>query len=133
MDMGVEPYLVASSVQGVLAQRLVRRICPQCAEKYEPSAADVPDGLELEPGEELTRGHGCRHCRQTGYRGRVGIFELLRANDDLREMVMNRENANRIANTALKSGMLQPLHEDGFAKVRLAMTTAAEVLRAAQT
>jgi general secretion pathway protein E len=132
-DMGVEPYLVASSVQGVLAQRLVRRICPQCAEKYEPSAADVPDGLELEPGEELTRGHGCRHCRQTGYRGRVGIFELLRANDDLREMVMNRENANRIANTALKSGMLQPLHEDGFAKVRLAMTTAAEVLRAAQT
>jgi general secretion pathway protein E len=133
MEMGVEPYLVASSVQGVLAQRLVRRICPQCAEKYEPSAADVPDGLELEPGEELTRGHGCRHCRQTGYRGRVGIFELLRANDDLREMVMNRENANRIANTALKSGMLQPLHEDGFAKVRLAMTTAAEVLRAAQT
>ena len=129
LDMGVEPFLVSSSVEGVLAQRLVRRVCPHCAIKYTPDVADLPAGFE--PGEDgtLTRGQGCRECRHTGYRGRIGIYELLRSSDRLREDVMKGRGAGEIAKHALKDGVLDRMAEDGFDKARSGATTIEEVMR----
>ncbi|TVQ53853.1 MAG: type II/IV secretion system protein, partial [Phycisphaerales bacterium] len=96
LDMGVEPFLVASSVEGVMAQRLVRRICPNCMSEYTPEATDLPPDFEYDGG-PLKRGTGCRECRNTGYRGRLGIYELFRMTDFTREMVLERTNSSRIA------------------------------------
>jgi type II secretory ATPase GspE/PulE/Tfp pilus assembly ATPase PilB-like protein len=128
--MGVEPFLVSSSVEGIMAQRLVRRICPECAVPHTPEAADLPSGFELSRGETLMRGVGCRTCRNTGYRGRVGVYELLEMSDALRELIMQRKNAHEIASRARADGHLATLREDGFAKARAGVTTIAEVLRA---
>jgi general secretion pathway protein E len=130
LDMGVEPFLVASSIEGILAQRLVRRICQNCAQPYTPDAADIPPGFDLKPGQTLVRGQGCRACRNTGYRGRLGIFELLTINDSIREMVMQRVNAPVIAQRAREEEQLIRLIEDGYAKARAGVTTTSEVLRA---
>ena len=130
LDMGVEPFLVASSVEGIMAQRLVRRVCPQCAGPYTPDAADVPDALALRPGETLVRGSGCKECRGTGYRGRIGIYELMMIDDALREMIMHRASAPTIAARALADTHLWPMRDDGFAKTRAGITTIAEVMRA---
>ncbi len=130
LDMGVEPFLVASSVEGVLAQRLVRRVCESCAESYEPEAADIPPDFDMPEGATLTRGTGCRACRGTGYRGRLGIYEMLSLDDELREMVMERVNAPRIAAAALKSGVLLTLRQDGYTKARAGLTSITEVMRA---
>ena len=129
LDMGVEPYLAASSVEGVLAQRLVRRVCDQCAEKYTPEASELPEGVSLEPGEQLTRGTGCKNCFQTGYRGRVGVYELLRINEPIREMVMDRANAAKISRQGLQDGVLSRLQDDGLVKARRGLTTVSEVMR----
>jgi type II secretion system protein E len=128
LDMGVEPFLVSSSLDGVLAQRLVRKICPHCKEAYEPEPGAMPRDLVLGPGQPLYRGRGCRECRHTGYKGRFGIFELLMMDEDLREMVVQRASAGRIQQFALKRG-LRLLREDGWEKVRAGMTTPEEVLR----
>ncbi len=130
LDMGVEPFLVASSVEGIMAQRLVRRVCAECAGNYLPDHAELPAGFEHVPGETLVRGKGCKACRNTGYRGRIGIYELLRMNEELHEMVMARANAHRISAAALASGHLSTLKDDGFAKARAGVTTIEEVLRA---
>jgi general secretion pathway protein E/type IV pilus assembly protein PilB len=130
LDMGVEPFLVASSVEGILAQRLVRRLCKQCAETYRPDAADLPLDFELAPGATLLRGHGCRECRSTGYRGRLGIYELLSISDELRELVMERVNAPQIAAAALRAGDLSTLKQDGYTKVRAGQSSITEVMRA---
>jgi len=130
LDMGVEPFLVSSSLEGVLAQRLVRRVCAVCAAPYVPDAADLPDGLPLSPGQTLVRGAGCRDCRQTGYRGRVGVYELLTVTDETRAMVMDRVNAPALAAAALARGDLSTLLEDGLAKVRAGHTTLHEVMSA---
>jgi general secretion pathway protein E/type IV pilus assembly protein PilB len=130
LDMGVEPFLIASSVEGIMAQRLVRRICAECGAAYTPDKADLPKGFDLKPDETLVRGKGCRACRNTGYRGRVGIYELLRMSEHLREMVMERQNASKISALALKEGDLLTLHQDGFAKARAGVTTVEEVMRA---
>ena len=129
LDMGVEPYLAASSVEGVLAQRLVRRVCDQCAERYTPEPSELPDGVILEPGEQLTKGVGCKNCYQTGYRGRVGVYELLRVNEPIREMVMDRANAAKISRQGLQDGVLSRLQDDGLAKARRGLTTVSEVMR----
>jgi general secretion pathway protein E/type IV pilus assembly protein PilB len=129
LDMGVEPYLAASSVEGILAQRLVRRICDQCAEQYEPDRADLPDGVHLDPDETLTRGRGCKNCFQTGYRGRIGVYELLHMNEPIREMVMNRANAAKIVRQGIADGVLSRLQDDGIAKARRGLTTISEVMR----
>ncbi len=131
LDMGVEPFLVASSVEGVMAQRLVRRICPDCVSEYTPEAADLPPDFKYDGG-PLKRGTGCRECRNTGYRGRLGIYELFRMTDETREMVLERTNATRIANAAIKAGDLTLLRHAGFEKVRQGRTTVAEVLRASK-
>lgn len=130
LDMGVEPFLVASSVEGVLAQRLVRRICEDCIHEYQPEPADIPASFAMPDSRLLRRGAGCRTCRNTGYKGRVGIYELLRLSDRVREMIMSRVNAPAIAAAAQQDGDLSVLREDGFDKVRAGVTTIHEVMRA---
>ncbi len=128
LDMGVEPFLVSSAVSGVLGQRLVRRICKGCREEYTPDPGDVPSDFTVEPGMKLYRGAGCRDCRNTGYRGRMGIFELLTVTDELREMIVKRRSATEILVVAREQG-LKIMREDGWAKVLKGMTTVEEVVR----
>ncbi|MFN0134142.1 MAG: GspE/PulE family protein [Phycisphaerales bacterium] len=135
LDMGVEPFLVASSVEGVLAQRLVRRICAECAAAFTPDPADVPPdlwpaGMAAPAGWTLKRGAGCRACRNTGFRGRVGVYELLVLTDRTRELVMGRKNSQEIASAALAEGKLTRLRDEGYAKARAGVTTIEEVLSA---
>jgi len=134
IDMGVEPFLVASTVEGVMAQRLVRTICPECKTEYQPHHPDVPPDF---PGFDVNKpavptvwkGNGCRTCRSTGYRGRTGIYELLVNNDKLKDMIVQRVNAGVIRNEALKSGSMRTLRQDGWRKVQLGQTTMEEVAR----
>jgi general secretion pathway protein E/type IV pilus assembly protein PilB len=129
LDMGVEPYLVASSIEGVLAQRLVRRICSTHNEPYTPEPHELPDGFELPESGELTRGVPAKANNFTGYRGRVGIYELLVATENVREVVMKRGNASEIARTAAKEDAISTMRDDGFTKVVRGMTTLSEVMR----
>jgi general secretion pathway protein E/type IV pilus assembly protein PilB len=132
IDMGVEPFLVASTVEGVMAQRLVRTICPECKVAYHPEHADLPPDFPTETadGSKLTlwKGAGCRACRQTGFRGRTGIHELMVTGDDIRELIVQRVNAGVIRNEAFKRGMIS-LRMDGWRKVQQGMTTVDEVAR----
>jgi len=128
LDMGVEPFLISSSVEGILAQRLVRLICPHCKEAYDPDPDQLPPDFVLEPGQKLYRGGGCRECRHIGYKGRLGIFELLMMNDEIRELIVQRASGGRIQETALKNG-LRLLREDGWLKIKAGLTTPEEVLR----
>ncbi|MEE9130194.1 MAG: ATPase, T2SS/T4P/T4SS family [Phycisphaerales bacterium] len=132
LDMGVEPFLVASSLEGVMAQRLVRRICSTCKEPYRPEASEFPPDFKRPRGLQLYHGTGCRECRQTGFRGRVGLYELLVMNEQTREMVMTKANAREIAKVAAAAGDLTLLREAGFGKVRASITTIPEALRATQ-
>ena len=129
IDMGVEPFLVASSIEGILAQRLVRRICGECREEYTPDPADVPDGFRLPPSGRLVRGVPAKPNAFTGYRGRVGVYELLVTSEPVREHVMHRANASAIAATARELGDLSTMQEDGYEKVRAGVTTISEVAR----
>ncbi|MCY2950243.1 MAG: type II/IV secretion system protein [Planctomycetes bacterium] len=129
IDMGVEPFLVSSTVEGVMAQRLVRTICKDCKIEYEPDPADVPPDFPGAGGPlTLFKGAGCRACRQTGFRGRLGLFELLINSDALRELVIRRENSMRLRQVALQEGMVT-LRKDGWRKVLAGMTTLEEVCR----
>jgi type II secretion system protein E len=132
IEMGIEPFLVASSIEGVLAQRLVRKICPRCKEPYRPSEAVweylVQQGF-VEAGEPiLWRGRGCNECRFTGYSGRTGIFELLVMDDDLRDLVLRKASSHEIRQAAMEKGM-RTLYQDGMLKVALGITTVEEVER----
>jgi type IV pilus assembly protein PilB len=130
LDMGVEPFLIASSLVGVVAQRLVRSICPRCKEPHA-----VPPHLlnSLGLGLQVTfyRGRGCHFCRDTGYRGRVGIFEFLSMTDPQRELVTTRASAVELKRLALQEGM-QELRTDGIRKAARGTTSLEEVLRATQ-
>ncbi len=128
LDMGVEPFLVSSSVEGIMAQRLVRRNCRACAKSFAPHREELPDDFELAPGMLLMKGAGCRECRNTGFRGRVGVYELFRMNDRLREQIMHRAPAPVIAAHARQSGDLSLLIDDGYEKVRAGLTTIEEVV-----
>ncbi|MBI3126754.1 MAG: type II secretion system ATPase GspE [Candidatus Tectomicrobia bacterium] len=137
VDMGIEPFLISSSVIAVLAQRLGRRVCPRCAEAA-PAEAGALERMGI-PAEEipalsgrLRRGRGCPECYQTGYRGRTGIFELLTIDDDLRELIMARKDASTLNAAAVKKGM-RTLLADGARKVAAGVTTPEEVLRIIQT
>lgn len=126
IDMGVEPYLIASSVDGVLAQRLVRRNCPYCRVPYQPERELMSlAGFEMQPGEVVYRGEGCDHCHGQGYKGRTGIFELLVLNDQIREMMLERPSASQIHQAA----NIQSLREYGLEKVLQGETTVEEVIR----
>ncbi len=125
VDMGVENYLISSSVVSILAQRLVRRICPQC--RQVSGTAMRPEGYEV----ECYRGRGCEACNGSGYSGRLGIFELMEMHDDIRKHIMANEDAIIIAATARRLGM-RTLREDGWDKVEHGVTTPDEVLRVTQ-
>ena len=128
LDMGVEPFLIASSVRGVLAQRLIRRLCDACAVDGAPDD-DERASLGVETSATVRHaGPGCPACRQTGYRGRTGIHELLAFDDGVRTRVMARADASTIRRHATAVGMAT-LRDDGFAKARAGITTVAEVLR----
>ena len=129
LDMGVEPFLVASSIEGVLAQRLVRRVCDRCGAHWTPESEDLPEFLRLRPDTVLRRGVGCRQCRQTGYRGRVGLYELLEMSDRVRHEVRSRGAANEIARVATEDQGLRTLLEAGRQAILEGTTTPDEVLR----
>ena len=150
LDLGIEPYLVSSSLIAVLAQRLVRKVCPDCAErrpathqeqaflaaetnKREGEAPAEPSeslSLRERPGEGvlLTHGRGCPNCRDTGYRGRVGVFELLMVDNPVRSKIQDRSNASEIRDVGLTRGM-QLLRDDGVQKIIQGLTTVEEVSR----
>ncbi len=127
MDMGIEPYLVSSTLAGAMAQRLVRRICEHCKAAYEPDPLKTPADFGLRPGERVWRGEGCDRCRKTGYRGRMGLYELMTMNDEIAEMIVERAPANRLEAKARQHGM-RLLREDGWIKVRRGETTIDETL-----
>jgi type II secretory ATPase GspE/PulE/Tfp pilus assembly ATPase PilB-like protein len=127
--MGVEPYLVASSLEAVLAQRLVRLVCSSCKQQYrpaEPESLEAAFGPEVPP--ELYRGRGCRECRGTGYRERTGVFELMPVWEEVRRLILRRASAGDIRAQALREGMLS-LRQDGWRHVLAGRTTVEEVLR----
>ena len=126
--MGVEPILVSSAISGVLAQRLIRCICKHCKDAYIPDAKDLPSDFKMEKGEKIFRGAGCRECRQTGYRGRLGIYELLVIDDQMREMILLRKSATEIQAAARANG-LKLMREDGWVKVRKGISTFEEIVR----
>jgi len=128
LDMGLEPFLVTSTLVAAMAQRLVRTICQECKEPYEPDRERLPADFKLEPGARLWRGRGCRKCRDTGFRGRTGLFELLVLDDDLREKIMARAPTGQVIHVAVRNG-LRVLREDGWRKVRAGITTPQEVMR----
>ena len=130
VDMRVEPFLISSSVIGVLAQRLVRRVCKRCAESYVPPDS-VLRQLGAQPGAKFRRGVGCPECGDLGYRGRIGVFELLTLDSAIRRMVMEGKPADEIKQIAVKMGLV-PLREDAAAKARAGLTTAEEVIRVTQ-
>lgn len=128
-DMGVEPFLVASTVEGVLAQRLVRRLCANCRQTYVPKGGDLPEDFPRERlAGTLWKAGGCEQCRGTGYRGRIGIYELLVANQEIRDLATQRAPSNLIKDAATRAGM-QTLRSDGWDKVLAGSTTVEEVLR----
>ncbi len=128
IEMGVEPFLVSSTMIGAMAQRLVRRICPKCKEEHEPDPATLPRDLILEPGAKLARGKGCPHCRNTGFRGRSGLYELMVMTDVIAELIIDRAPSPKIVAAARPSG-LRLLREDGWIKVRQGLTTPDEVVQ----
>jgi general secretion pathway protein E/type IV pilus assembly protein PilB len=128
VDMGVEPYLVASSIEGVLAQRLLRRLCPKCKEKYEPQADELPNDFPEPRPRQLWRPVGCRACRETGYSGRTGVYELLITDGPVRRMCVDRVSSAEILDYALKNGM-KTLRQSGFDKAVEGVTSIEECLR----
>jgi general secretion pathway protein E len=131
-DLGCEPYLVSSVLSGVLAQRLVRRICQACRAPAHPDAAELlAIGIPESTGVELFRGKGCDECRGTGYRGRIGIYELFRINDETRSLIVRRAPAGEIRRHAVEHGMLT-LREDAWGKACAGLTTVDEILRVTQ-
>ena len=128
-DMGAEPYLVSSVLAGVLAQRLVRRVCEQCRGPYSPDPADLlAIGITETPGVELSRGRGCDACRGTGYRGRTAMYELLRVTEEVRSLILRKVPAGALRRHAVEAGMTT-LAEDGWTKARAGITTVEEVVR----
>ncbi len=136
LDLGVEPYLVSSSLIAIIAQRLVRKICPDCKKPFEPTAHQL---RELGLGQETLNGNGqffmgagCDKCFQTGYRGRTGIYEMMLINENIQNLIYKRETAGTIKRYALETG-LQTLRMDGARKATAGITTIAEVLRVTQS
>jgi type II secretory ATPase GspE/PulE/Tfp pilus assembly ATPase PilB-like protein len=129
--MGIKPFLVASSVQAVIAQRLVRKICNNCKTSYKAKQDEI-EALELDADEfadrEFYRGTGCDRCNQSGYRGRTAIHEIFINNPELRQMIIRVESGSKLKKAAVRHGM-RSLRMDGWEKVLLGQTTVQELLR----
>jgi type II secretory ATPase GspE/PulE/Tfp pilus assembly ATPase PilB-like protein len=136
IDMGIEPFLVASSIELVIAQRLVRRLCPECARPRPVNKTKLRDTLailDLDPAEAdtidtLRQPCGCDRCRGSGYRGRIGLFEIFTLNDEIHELILRRESTRALTTCARKHGM-RPLQQSGWEKIKSGHTTLEEVLR----
>ncbi|MCD4655521.1 type II secretion system ATPase GspE [bacterium] len=133
-DMKVENYLIASCLDGVLAQRLVRKICPDCKTAVKPDLRALEE-LEIDPSQAneqmVFRGLGCKRCGKTGYRGRMGIYELFEVNEEFKQLIVDQASANVLKKAARKAGM-KTLRDDGWTKVRKGLTTIEEVMRVTQ-
>ena len=129
-DMGVEGYLISSSLLGVLAQRLVRGICNKCKITYAPDK-ELADELGVKMNFQTYKGKGCEICDHTGYKGRTGIFELLLVNDEIRRLIVEKKGSDVIAQKAIELGM-KTLRDDGWEKVKAGITTVDEVIRVTQ-
>jgi type IV pilus assembly protein PilB len=131
LDLGLEPFLITATLEGIVAQRLVRKICRNCKEPYEPTEEQLLE-LDLTPevvrGKTFYYGRGCDRCNNTGYRGRMGIFEIMIFDDELRELVMNHASTNVLRNTARKNGM-RMLREKGLNAIYSGLTTIEEVVK----
>jgi general secretion pathway protein E len=134
VDMEIEPFLVASVVRAIVAQRLIRVICPECKEGYVPDpallreAAIAPEDLN---GGKVYRGKGCPVCSETGYRGRTGIYEILLVSETIRQLIMKKADSASIGRQAVEEGM-RTLRQDGAKKILEGVTTLEEVLRVTQ-
>ncbi len=133
LDMGVEPFLLTSSINAILAQRLVRIICPECKEAYTPDSEALRKlGINQEEigDRQVYRGKGCSNCHHTGYKGRCGIYELMIMNEELEHLILQESSSNAIKKQAVADGLIT-LHEDGASKVLQGVTTIEEVYRVA--
>ena len=138
IDMKVEPYLVASTVEGIIAQRLARRVCKACCEMYKPTEKEIAglfsnNGVHVDYDLEIPRAKvgGCKECRGRGYKGRIGIFEVIFMNEELRALALQHASTNELRRLAVQLGM-KSLREDGWQKVTAGLTTIDEVLRLTQ-
>jgi len=132
IDMGIEPFLVSSSVQAIIAQRLVRVLCSKCKASYRPNEAQLAElGLRRDADLSIFNTVGCPHCLETGYRGRIGIFEFLGMTEAIKTLVLKTSDANQIRQVAVGQGM-RTLRDDGIRKVLEGTTTISEVLRVTQ-
>lgn len=130
IDMGVEPFLISSSLICAVAQRLVRVLCPECKEAYEPQK-ELLDQLKMkfEPGIKFYREKGCPVCRQTGYSGRIGIYELFIPDEETKKLIDKKVTASEIRSVAISRGM-KTLRDDALIKLAAGSTSLAEILRA---
>ncbi|MCC6483834.1 MAG: type II secretion system ATPase GspE [Armatimonadetes bacterium] len=131
VDMGIEPFLIASALIGVNAQRLLRTICPKCKESYQPPPDAIKRlGMQVDDPDKLTffRGKGCGHCKGIGYKGRIGIYELMPITDQLRDLILARASSYAVKEAAVEQGM-KTLRDDAMEKILLGMTTLEESLR----
>ncbi|MFC1668103.1 GspE/PulE family protein [Chlamydiota bacterium] len=130
VEMGIEPFLVASSLNGVLAQRLVRKVCLDCKETIKITAKDAQQ-LELKAGQTYLKGRGCKNCLSTGYKSRIGLFELLEINQQIHEAILNSSSSSEIKKIAINSGMTT-LRQDGIRKITEKITTPEEVFKSTE-
>ncbi len=129
IDMGVEPFLVSSVILISIAQRLVRRVCSNCAEPYTPSESKMKYWeLEKFDKSNFLKGRGCFQCNETGYKGRVGVYEVLLVDEDVQTMILDQRSGNEISKAGIKSGSLKTLKDDAAEKIAAGLTTCEEVL-----
>jgi type IV pilus assembly protein PilB len=131
LDFGIEPFLLTATIEGIVGQRLVRRICANCKTAFEPDGAQLQDLRLTEEdikGKKFYYGRGCNKCNGTGYKGRIGMFEIMVFNDEIRELIMNRASTNVLRVAALKGGMKQ-LRDSGLAAIYDGITTIDEIAK----
>ena len=131
IDMGVEPFLVASSLTGIVAQRLIRKVCRDCAQEHAPEKREIEifakRGMKID---KVVHGRGCASCNMTGYKGRIAIHEVLVINDEMKRVIMNGDSYTKLRDLAIKAKTIF-LMDDGLLKVKQGITTIEEVLRVA--
>lgn len=142
LEMGIEPFLIASTVNLIVAQRLVRRVCKQCVVSEQTTRAQLAEKFSAGIVEKyfadqresirLYRGKGCEVCGQTGYKGRIGIYEVLQVTETIRQLIMARADSDQIRKQAIQEGM-RTMVEDGIRKALAGVTTVEEVLRATRS
>jgi type IV pilus assembly protein PilB len=132
VDMGIEPFLVASSVSAMIAQRLLRKVCLECTEQGDPVEVNIPDTGEVRRIERVQKPVGCERCNNTGYKGRVGLYEMIVVNDEIRHLILRGATAGDVQSTSRGMGF-RTMFEDGLDKIGAGLTTLEEVMRVTRT